>query len=68
MSLCSVGVFQSDVSGVAAATGPAANGEDALCAMEGYLFKRTSNAFRQWVRYVLLLRTPKQDKLTRGSV
>lgn len=28
----------------------AANSEDAPCFLEGYLFKRTSNAFRQWVR------------------
>lgn len=37
--------------------GPAAvspGDADAPLAMEGYLFKRTSNAFRQWVRSVLL--------------
>lgn len=25
-------------------------GEDSVCVMEGYLFKRTSNAFKNWVR------------------
>ncbi|XP_070207244.1 arf-GAP with coiled-coil, ANK repeat and PH domain-containing protein 2-like isoform X2 [Littorina saxatilis] len=38
------------VGGLLAVTRAPGGGEDAVCDMEGYLFKRTSNAFRQWVR------------------